>query len=171
MSDKQKRPYFLILAGLVFIALLGGGVRYFYDTLAASTESDFPGKGEIHVLSKALSVQDARVKETIPGIKVSSGYLTLINNGDKPLNFVSVESDAAKHIEFHRMFMRDSKMAMRKVDTLTVEPGSNFVLDSEGYHLMLMGLTERLEAGSSISITLTEDNGSQHNIDFVVASK
>ncbi|MDA0148101.1 copper chaperone PCu(A)C [Vibrio sp. LaRot3] len=122
------------------------------------------------VVNQHLKVEKAYAKATIPGIKVSSGYFSLTNLGDKPLRFVGVETPAVKHTEFHRMFMRDSKMAMRKVDYIEVEPNQTFELTPGGYHLMFMGVQQQLKPNTSLQLTLIEESGQRYDFDMPIVA-
>ncbi|MFA0415060.1 copper chaperone PCu(A)C [Vibrio renipiscarius] len=118
-----------------------------------------------------LQVESAYVKATIPGIKVSSGYMKMTNTGESPIRIVAVETSAAKHAEIHRMFMRDSKMAMRKVDSIEIEPKQTFELTPGGFHLMFMGVAQQFKANESISLTLIEEGGSRHSINMPIVKE
>ncbi len=106
-----------------------------------------------------LSIESPQVKSTIPGIKVSSGYLTFHNDSDNLIKLTRVSTPAARVTEFHRMFLRDSKMAMRKVDVIEIAAKTQFQFKPNGHHLMFMGLQKRLEAGQSIEVTFYQDSG------------
>ncbi|WP_260261778.1 copper chaperone PCu(A)C [Vibrio intestinalis] len=121
-------------------------------------------------VTDTVLVENARVKATIPGIKVSSGYFSITNSGDAPLRFVAAETSASQHTEFHRMFMRDSKMAMRKVDYIEVEPKQTFELTPGGYHLMFMGVTQQLKPDTSLVITLIEQSGERYQFSMPIVA-
>lgn len=128
--------------------------------------SDF--KGESQTIGNDITIEHARAKETIPGVKVGAGYFTITNNSDKTIELVSAKTSVAEHTEIHRMFMRDSKMAMRKVDSIEIEANSTFELTPGGYHLMFMMLTQRLTAGEAIDLELTFSNGVSATINMPV---
>lgn len=111
-----------------------------------------------------LLIENARAKSTIPGVKVSAGYLKLTNNSQRTMHFIAAQTPAAKYTEFHRIVMRDNKMAMRKVDSIEIKAQQSFEFTENGYHLMFMGLKQALKSGESITVTLTEDNGQTYQI-------
>ena len=154
--------------GLLFVVALGFVLRHFYVTFYLHAEPDFAGKGEIRPLTEHLSVVDARVQATIPGVKVSSGYLTLLNSSDKEIVITGVSTDVAQHTELHRMFMRDNRMAMRKVEQVVVPANGRFEFAPDGFHLMLTQLNKRLVAGETISLELEEASGARHTVSFAV---
>ena len=65
------------------------------------------------------------------------GHLT--NNGARVDRLVGVDSPDAR-IELHTHEMRDNIMRMRRVDTFSLAPGTDFVLKSGGHHLMVFAL-------------------------------
>lgn len=116
------------------------------------------------LINAKLLVENAGVKSTIPGIKVSAGYLKLTNNSKQTMRFTAAKTDAAKYTEFHQMVMRDSKMAMRKVEEIVIKPQQSFEFKANGYHLMFMELKQRFKPGESITLTLIEDNGQTYEL-------
>ncbi len=111
-----------------------------------------------------LLVENARAKSTIPGVKVSAGYLKLTNNSQRTMHFIAAQTPAAKYTEFHRIVIRDNKMAMRKVDSIDIKAQQSFEFTENGYHLMFMGLKQALTPDESITLTLSEDNGQTYEI-------
>ena len=117
-----------------------------------------------------LLVENARAKSTIPGVKVSAGYLKLTNNSNQTMRFTGVKTNAAKYTEFHTMVMLDSKMTMRKVDEIEIKANQSFEFKPNGYHLMFMGLNQRFESGESITLTLIQDNGQTYEVQLPIVS-
>ena len=144
------------------IALLCCGQPMVYadqhHAAAASQES------QSQRVNSSLLVENARAKSTIPGVKVSAGYLKLTNNSAQTMRFIGAKTSAAKYTEFHRMVMRDSKMVMRKVDTIEIKPQQSFEFKEKGYHLMFMGLKQRFKPGETLTLTLIQDNGQTYEL-------
>jgi copper(I)-binding protein len=111
-----------------------------------------------------LLVENARAKATIPGVKVSAGYLKLTNNSDQTMHFTLAKTSAAKYTEYHNMIMDNSKMVMRKVDVIEIKPQQSFVFKEKSYHLMFMGLNQRFTPGELITVTLIRENGQTYDI-------
>lgn len=122
----------------------------------------------IQKINNGLTIENATAKATIPGAKVSSGYMKVINNSDKAITLIGATSTIAKHTEFHRMFMRDSQMAMRKVDALKIPAKGSIILASNGYHLMFMGVKNALKADQVITVSMQQDNGKQFDVQLLV---
>lgn len=117
----------------------------------------------------SLSVKDATVPMTPPGIKSAQLHLTIVNSGSEVRELVGVASDIAEAMEIHEMKMNDGKMLMRKIDGLDVPAEGETVLEhGSGYHLMLIGLTSSLEVGKTVNFTLTFKNGETLQFDATV---
>lgn len=119
-------------------------------------------------ITEYLVIENARLNSTIPGVKVTSGYMKLINTSDKNIKFVAAKTDIAEHTEFHHMFMQNGKMLMRAVDYIEIQPNGFFELKPSDYHLMLINLNKNLEPGEQASLTLITDNGKDYEIDMVI---
>ncbi|MEC7942379.1 MAG: copper chaperone PCu(A)C [Pseudomonadota bacterium] len=135
-----------------------------HDTAMADSQTYH----EVQTINDVLTIENARAKATIPGVKVSTGYMTITNDADKPIRLVEAKSSIAKHTEIHRMFMRDSKMAMRKVDALEIPAKGSIELKPNDYHLMFMGVTETLKPGQEIQTTLVDDTGRSFDVQVTV---
>ncbi|KJG10620.1 copper chaperone PCu(A)C [Photobacterium kishitanii] len=131
----------------------------------SSTQHDYTN---IQQINAALTIENATAKATIPGAKVSSGYMKIINNSDKAITLTGAATTIAKHTEFHRMFMRDSQMAMRKVDALEIPAKDSVTLASNGYHLMFMGVKNALKADQVITVRMQQANGEQFDVQLLV---
>lgn len=120
------------------------------------------------VFNEVLLIENAWVKGTIPGLQITSGYMTLTNLNDETIRLVGVETEVAEHSELHRMIMTDNNMAMRPVEYIEIEAGQSFELSPSAYHLMFVGLKERLEVGESIEVDLIFDDGQRVSIEMLI---
>ncbi|UNK70029.1 copper chaperone PCu(A)C [Microbacterium sp. H1-D42] len=107
------------------------------------------------VAGDSVTVSDAWVKAAPEGMTAAFG--TLSNPTGHDIIVVSATTEAAASAQLHETVADDAgKMTMRQVEggftipasgSLDLEPGAN--------HLMLMGLTEPVQAGEEIAFTLT----------------
>lgn len=85
----------------------------------------------------------------------AGGYLTLRNDGDTGDRILGGSSPLAERVEIHSMEMENDVMKMRKLeDGLVVPAGETVELAPGGIHLMLIGLTEGVEEGDRVPVTL-----------------
>jgi copper(I)-binding protein len=108
----------------------------------------------------AISVADAWARATVPGQMSSAAYFTIRNaGGSDTLLFVSSpQADAS----LHSTRMDNGVMRMRPLATLDVPANASVELKPGGMHVMLMGLKQPLQAGSTIELDLKfEKSGDQ----------
>lgn len=87
----------------------------------------------------------------------SAAYALLLNLTDTDDVLLSVNSDAADAVELHEMAMgANDVMQMRPVEGgISVPAGSYVQLQPGGFHVMLIGLTQPLDADTTLDLTLT----------------
>jgi copper(I)-binding protein len=82
---------------------------------------------------------------------------------------VRASSPAADVVELHQSAMADDgTMAMTPVEVIPIPAGGAAVLEPGGYHLMLIGLIEPLEAGRTIDVTLEFAQASPRTVSALV---
>ncbi|MDA7745881.1 copper chaperone PCu(A)C [Psychromonas sp.] len=116
-----------------------------------------------------LTVTDAYIRATPPHTANSAAYLRLLNNTDKDIKLISVESDLSERVELHNHINENGMMKMRQVDSILIE-GNGFVdLEPGGYHIMFLGLRGDLLEGQIIKLTLNFENS--ESMSFYTAVK
>ena len=116
----------------------------------------------------ALSMTGTWTKAAEAG-GMTGAFGTLENSGDEDLTVVAASSSAASAVELHEVAMDDDgAMVMREIEGGFVVPaGSEYLLEPGASHLMLMGLTDGLLAGDTVTITLELADGSTLDVDAV----
>ena len=117
-----------------------------------------------------LVISDNYIRETIPGTKISSAYMVIRNNSDKPIKLVGAASNASKRVEIHEHVMTEDMMRMQQVNSVTIAANSELVFEPMGYHLMMFDLSTRLKQGESYPITLQFSDHPDISIEFPVKS-
>lgn len=82
-------------------------------------------------------------------------FMTLRNTGTAPDRLVSAASPLPRMVEIHTTVRDGEVMRMRPVDAVEVPPGGSVTLAPGGLHIMLMGLSQPMPAGSTVPVTLT----------------
>ena len=91
-----------------------------------------------------------------PAVAVTgAAYFTLSIAGDGGDRLIAAASPVAERVEFHRHSMRDGVMSMRRVPGVDIVPRGHSVFEPGGLHVMLMGLREHLQEGTTFPLTLT----------------
>jgi copper(I)-binding protein len=86
----------------------------------------------------------------------SAAYFAVTNNSGAADRLVGAKTGVAKVAEVHEHVMKKDVMEMRKVEGgVAVGKGATVKFAPGGLHVMLIGLTTKLEAGQSFPMTLT----------------
>jgi copper(I)-binding protein len=116
-----------------------------------------------------LRISQPWARATPKGASVGGAYMTVTNTGTTPDHLTCATQVAAK-CQMHAMEMDKGVMKMRELpDGLEVKPGQTVKLSPEGFHMMLVGLTQPLETGKTIAITLKDPSGGSADVTFAVA--
>ena len=95
------------------------------------------------------------IKQPIPGMKMTGGFITITNNGSEDEQFIAAHSDISKIVELHTMVMVDGVMKMRAVENGWIIPaGETKVLKPGSDHIMFIGLQQHLKEGDMITLEL-----------------
>ncbi|NHI15600.1 copper chaperone PCu(A)C [Microbacterium excoecariae] len=110
--------------------------------------------------AEAVTIEDAWVKAADSGMSAAFGVLT--NDSSADVTVVSAETEASTMIELHETVESETgETIMREIDGGFVVPAdATYALEPGGSHLMLMELTDPLEAGEEVEFTLTFGDGS-----------
>jgi copper(I)-binding protein len=105
------------------------------------------------VLSFAqVAVGDPWVRATVPQQQASGAFMTL--TAPKGAKLVEARSPVAGTVEVHEMKRDGDVMRMRAIEALDLPAGRTVKLEPGGYHVMLMGLKQTLNAGDTVPLTL-----------------
>ncbi|AOS62078.1 copper chaperone PCu(A)C [Actinoalloteichus hymeniacidonis] len=140
-----------VLFAVGSLALAGCATGSTADGAAAEGGAEQASQTE----ADAIDISDAWVKAADEGMSAAFGELP--NSSDQDVTVVSATSEASTMLELHETVENEAgEMTMRQIDggfvipangALTLEPGAD--------HIMLMDLTEPLEAGAEVTFTLT----------------
>ena len=101
----------------------------------------------------AVQVNDAWVRETVPGQSVGAAYMRILSN--EPVELIGVESAVSEAAELHQMSMQGGVMKMREIGAANVTPGKALKLEPGGAHIMLVGVKRPLKVGEGVKLKLT----------------
>jgi copper(I)-binding protein len=96
------------------------------------------------------------------------GFLIIRNTAAEPDKLVSASSPAAGRMELHTHIRDGDVMRMRPVHDIPVPPNGEVTLQPGGLHLMLIGLTQAMNAGQSIPVTLRFERAGEVTIQLAV---
>ncbi|TXH92966.1 MAG: copper chaperone PCu(A)C [Rheinheimera sp.] len=111
-----------------------------------------------------VEVNNATVREPLPGKSLSAGYFSLHNKGPAQIALVSVSSNNFGAVELHTHQMIDGMMQMTAVDRIVVEPGQQVHLQPGGLHLMLFRPVQKISLGQQVQLRLQWSDGTSQEV-------
>ena len=136
-------------------------------TLASPALAQTSAAAEVDIAKLHLS--GGFIRATLPRAPVGGGYLTIVNHGAEDDRLLSVTAPVGEQVQIHEMAHKDGVMTMRALpDGLPVPAGETVMLEPSGTHLMIMGLTGRLEEGQAYDLTLTFEKAGPVTLRFDV---
>lgn len=84
----------------------------------------------------------------------SAAYMTLETSGTEPDRLIGGSTPVAQRVELHTHVTEGGVAKMRPIEAIDVVPGEPTVLEPGGLHVMLRDLTQKLEPGSEMPLTL-----------------
>ena len=101
-----------------------------------------------------VSVRDAWVRETPPGMTMMAGYMALRNSTSRSQVLVAASSSGFETVMIHRTIVKDGMASMVHASQIELTPGASLSFAPGGYHLMLMSPKRTLRAGDRVDIYL-----------------
>jgi copper(I)-binding protein len=103
---------------------------------------------------------------------VGAAYMNITASADDALVGASVDSSVAMMTQVHETTTAaDGSMGMQEIASIPMVAGTPLVLESGGFHIMIMELVQPLEAGTSITVTLTFESGATTTVDVPVLNE
>lgn len=151
MSRHLSDLSFLVLLLALSVLALIGAQAIIGDASAADAAAD-------------LDIAAPYARAMPAGSPHSAAFMTITNQGSTDLALVGAATPVAELVELHTHRDEDGMMRMRQVERIDLPAGGTVELAPGGLHLMLIGLQTALEAGSTLPLTLTLDDGSQREL-------
>jgi copper(I)-binding protein len=101
-----------------------------------------------------IRIHQPWVRASLGNAPNSAAYMTLETTASEADRLVGGSTPAADSVQLHSHIMEDGIAKMRPVDAIEVAPGGPTVLEPGGLHMMLVGLTGKLEEGGTMPLTL-----------------
>lgn len=101
-----------------------------------------------------VSVRDAWIRETPPGIAMMAGYMALRNNTSRSQVLVAASSPGFATVMIHRTIVKDGMARMVHASQIELTPNASLIFAPGGFHLMLMNPKRMLRAGDPVVINL-----------------
>ena len=115
-----------------------------------------------------IVIQQPWARASLGAAPNSAAYMTLETTGAEPDRLISGSTPVATKVELHTHIMEGGVAKMRHVDAIEVAPGEPTVLEPGGLHIMLQGLTQKLEEGTTMPLTLVFKRAGEVTLDVPV---
>jgi copper(I)-binding protein len=106
-----------------------------------------------------VSVRDAWVRETPPGMAMTAGYMVLQNKTSQPQVLVAARSSGFETVMIHRSITKQGMTGMEHSPQVELLPNASLPFAPGGYHLMLLNPKRTLRAGDRVEIQLEFRSG------------
>ena len=113
-----------------------------------------------------IEITNAWARATPGSATTGAAYLTIVSPAADRL--VTASSPVAKGAQLHTMTMRGNIMKMRQIDGIDLPAGEIVTLKPGATHIMLLGLTQRLQPGQSFPLTLHFDKAGTQAVNVTV---
>lgn len=118
---------------------------------------------------KDLQIGHPYARPTVAHQPGGAAYLSIENKGSQGDRLIGAASPVAKSAQIHTMSMDGNVMKMREVGEIGLPPGTKVEMKpGNGYHIMLMGLSQPLKAGEKIPLTLIFEKAGKTEVSIVV---
>jgi len=97
-----------------------------------------------------------------------AGFMTIRNTGTAPDRLVAARSPVAPVVELHTHVRDGEVMRMRPVPAIDLPAGQAVQLAPGGLHLMLIGLTQALNQGGRVPVTLVFERAGEVEVQLAV---
>lgn len=112
-------------------------------------------------MSADITVEDAYVNIPLPGKTTVAAYFTLHNKSAQDIALVSVRTALTERAELHSHSHKDGVMRMRREDQVMIPANSSVAFASGSWHVMLFNVTQTLQTGEQLHLTLIFSDGTQ----------
>ncbi len=108
---------------------------------------------------RPVTIRDAWIRESPPGVEMMAGYLSLRNDGTRQQVLIGASSAGFGEVMIHRTTEKDGMAGMVHASQIELPPNTSLAFAPGGLHLMLMKPTRALRAGDRVSINLEFRDG------------
>jgi periplasmic copper chaperone A len=115
-----------------------------------------------------ITIQEPWARASLGNAPNSAAYMILQTTGAAPDRLIGGSTPVATKVELHTHVMEGGVAKMRPVAAIEVAPGPPTVLEPGGMHLMLRGLTQKLEAGATLPLTLVFEHAGEVTLEVPI---
>jgi hypothetical protein len=118
---------------------------------------------------EGIAVRDAYARASSPAAKSGAAFMAIENTGSADDRLVAASSDIAARVELHTHIVENDVMRMVHIEEgFEIPAGETVLLERGGKHVMFMGLTEPMEQGGTVEVTLTFEEAGEVTVEIPV---
>ena len=121
------------------------------------------GTCALPAVAEELRIDNARVRDLIPGQDKTVGYFEATNPGAAPVIIVGARAEPVRAMEIHTTNRDGDIMRMRRLEEVVVPAGGSVRFQPGGNHLMLFGVRS---LDSALTVELLFADGSTQTVSF-----
>jgi copper(I)-binding protein len=118
-----------------------------------------------------LDIRDAWLRAAPPTASTRAAYMQISNPGTEGISLVSASAAQFAKVELHRTTMANGMMRMQRVEVLDIPAQSTVRLEPNGYHLMLISPTTRIDSNAEVTLTLRWSDGTEQAVNVPVRTE
>lgn len=126
---------------------------------------------ELRHAADIIQITNPYVRATPSGKHITAAFMDLHNISDCEHALIAASTPIAKVTELHRTILANHVARMEPVERITIPGQEVRKLQPGGYHLMLLEITQPLQVGDRIELTLQFEDGSQITLKDVPVKK
>ncbi len=172
----------IILASLVVIAsliFLGCVLKHHsyghghHDGMHGDEHHSMMHSSEMDEAGKGLVVENGYARANGASAKAGAAFMVIKNHTDDADRLIAASTSSARKAELHTHIMdANGVMMMREVEAgFEVPAHSATTLARGGNHIMMMGLTQAMNQGDVVTLSLTFENAGEVTVEIPVDLK
>ena len=116
-----------------------------------------------------LEIIHPNIPQPASSAMAAAGYMGISNAGDEADRLIGVETTVAQSAMLHKTEVNaDGVASMAHVEGIDIPANDTVVLESGGYHIMLMGLTQELIEGQMVPGVLIFEKAGRVEMEFAI---
>jgi copper(I)-binding protein len=116
-----------------------------------------------------LEIIHPNIPQPASSAMAAAGYMGISNAGDEADRLIGVETPVAQSAMLHKTEVNaDGVASMAHVEGIDIPANDTVVLESGGYHIMLMGLTQELIEGQMVPGVLIFEKAGRVEMEFAI---
>lgn len=118
---------------------------------------------------RAAAIKEDMGEEMAGGGAVTGAFMQIRNTTDRADVLLSASSEVAAEVQIHETSMQGGVMSMAEVSGVEIPAAGMAELKPGGYHIMLIGLTQELKVGDTVTLVLTFENAGEITVQAPVS--